>query len=201
MISKLFNRTVTTTCGIVAAKHAMVRGLALLTIALTVSVFCAAQAEEPPKPEPAAPSDEQHSIDSVMQVLRADMNADRATIIAREMDFGPKDGAAFWPIYNQYQYERSRVDDLRVSVIRKYSEKYVSLTDDDVKTMVQEMFDYDSQLTALKRKYFKKFEKVISPYTVARFFQLEHRLDLIMDVKVESSLPALQRSKFEPGQK
>ena len=57
--------------------------------------------------------------------------------------------------------------------------------------MAQRMFDYDSRIAALKKRYFKKFNKVVPALTVTKFFQLEHRIDLLMDMKVESALPPL----------
>ena len=121
------------------------------------------------------------------------MQADRATIITQAMNFSDKDAAAFWPIYRKYEYERSMVDDRRVAVIKEYAEKYSALSDGDAKAMAERMLDCESRLTELKKTYFKKFDKVLPAFTVAKFFQLEHRLDLLVDMKVESSLPPLSR--------
>ena len=35
------------------------------------------------------------------------MQADKASILTATMNFNDKDGAAFWPIYRQYEHERS----------------------------------------------------------------------------------------------
>jgi hypothetical protein len=133
------------------------------------------------------------SMASAIEVVRADMGADRAKIITVAMNFSDKDAAAFWPIYRKYEYERSTVDDRRVAIIKEYAEKYLTLTDADAKSMAERMFDCDSSLAALKKKYFKKFNTVLPALTVTKFFQLEHRIDLLMDMKVESSLPPLTR--------
>jgi hypothetical protein len=163
--------------------QAMIRKSALLTITsamLALSPLCRAQNQEP-------------SMASAIEVVRADMGADRAKIITEAMKFSDKDAAAFWPIYRKYEYERSTVDDRRVAVIKEYAEKYSTLTDADAKSMAERMFDCDSRLAALKKKYFKKFNTVLPAFTVTKFFQLEHRIDLLVDMKVESSLPPLTR--------
>ena len=156
---------------------------ALLTITfamLALSPLCRAQEQE-------------LSMASAMEVMRADVGADRAKIITVAMNFSDKDAAAFWPIYRKYEYERSTVDDRRLAVIKEYAEKYSTLTDADAKSMAERMFDCDSRLAALKKTYFKKFNKVLPALTVTKFFQLEHRIDLLVDMKVESSLPPLTR--------
>jgi hypothetical protein len=127
----------------------------------------------------------------MIEMVRTGMQADKATIIATNMNLSDKDGAAFWPIYRQYEHERSMVDDGRVTVIKEYTAKYPRLSDADAKEMAQRMFDYDSRIAALKKRYFKKFNKVLQALTVSKFFQQEHRIDLLMDVKVESALPPL----------
>ena len=164
----------------------MIKNSALLMITFAMLAFCPfgrAQDQEP-------------SIDSAIEVARANMRADRATIITQAMNFSDKEAAAFWPIYRQYEYERSRLDDGRVAVIKEYSQKYPSLTDAEAKAMAEQMFEYDSRLAALKKKYYKKFNKVLSALTVTKFFQLDRRVDLLMDMNVESSLPPLTQAKY-----
>jgi hypothetical protein len=144
--------------------------------------------------------DQEPTIDSAIEVARANMRADRATIITQAMNFSDKEAAAFWPIYRQYEYERSRLDDSRVAVIKEYSQKYPTLTDAEAKAMAEQMFEYDSRLAALKKKYYKKFNKMLPALTVTKFFQLDRRVDLLMDMNVESSFPPLTQAKYA-GQK
>jgi len=158
----------------------------LLTIACAIfalTPICRAQTQE-------------RSVDSAIEVVRANAQADRATIINAAMNFSDKDGAAFWPIYRQYEYERSTLDDRRVAVIKEYSQKYPTLSDAEAKAMAETMFDYDSRLAALKKTYYRKFNRVLPALTVTKFFQLDRRIDLLMDMQIESSLPPLTNAQF-----
>jgi Spy/CpxP family protein refolding chaperone len=164
----------------------MIKNSALLMITFVMLTFCPlgrAQDQEP-------------TIDSTIAVARANMKANRTTLITTGMNFNDKDGAAFWPIYQQYEYERSRVDDRRAAVIKQYAQKYPNLTDAEAKAMADQMLDCDSRLAALKKKYNKKFNRVLPALTVSRFFQLEHRVDLMMDMQVEASLPPLPQAEY-----
>jgi hypothetical protein len=144
--------------------------------------------------------DQEPNIDSTIAVVRANMRADRAALITTGMNFNDKDGAAFWPIYQQYEYERSRLDDRRAGVIKQYTQKFPNLTDADAKAMAGQMFDCESRLAELKKKYYKKFNKVLPGLTVTKFFQLERRVDLLMDMNVEYSLPPLTQAQYTvPG--
>ena len=140
--------------------------------------------------------DEEPSIDSAIEVARAGMQADKAVIVSRAMNFSEKDGAAFWPIYRQYERERSTVDDGRAAVIKEYTAKYPHLTDADARAMAERMFECDARIASLKKTYFKKFTKVLPALTVSEFFQVERRVDLLMDMNVESALPPLTQAKY-----
>ena len=164
----------------------MIKNCALLMLTFAMLALCPlgrAQDQEP-------------TIDSTIAVVRANMRADRTTLITAGMNFNDKEGAAFWPIYQQYEHERSKLDDGRVAVIKQYTQKYPNLSDAEAKTMADQMLDCDSRLAELKKKYYKKFNRVLPALTVTKFFQLEHRVDLMMDMQVESSLPPLTQAKF-----
>jgi hypothetical protein len=162
----------------------MKRIVVVLSVMLALGSLCLAQSHDPNAHNVA-------SIDSAIEVARADMSAERRATISAWMEFSDRHGAAFWPVYRKYEYERSALDDLRVVVIKEYAEKYMTMTDADAKAISERMFEYDSREIELKRKYFKEFDKVLPTITVAKFFQLEHRIDLLMGLKVESCLPSI----------
>ncbi len=140
--------------------------------------------------------DQELTIDSTIAVVRANMRADRTTLITAGMNFSDKDGAAFWPIYQQYEYERSKLDDRRAAVIKQYTQKYPKLTDAEAKAMADQMLDSEVRLAELKKKYYKKFNKALPALTVTKFFQMERRIDLLMDLQVESALPPLTQAQY-----
>jgi hypothetical protein len=164
----------------------MIKNAAFFVLTLAILAICPlgrAQDQEP-------------TIDSTIAVLRANMQADRTTLITAGMNFNDKEGAAFWPIYREYQYERSRVDDRRSAVIKEYTQKYPNLTDAEAKAMAEQMLDCDARLAELKKKYYKKFNRLLPALTVTKFFQLERRVDLMMDMQVEASLPPLTQAQY-----
>src|SRR5215469_15565105 len=125
---------------------------------------------------------QQTSINSAIEVARANSRAERATIVGAAMNLTDNDAVAFWPIYRQYEYERSMLEDSRVAVIKEYTDKYPNLTDAEAKAMAERMFEYDSRVTAMKKTYYKRFNKVLPALTVTKFFQLDRRIDLLADM-------------------
>jgi hypothetical protein len=78
------------------------------------------------------------------------------------------------------------------------------MTDKDAKELLNKALDFDSKRTELKRTYADEFmHKGLPATTTAKFFQLEHRLDSLVDLKLASELPSLlvKRSKTEANSK
>jgi len=160
----------------------------LTVVLLVVSPLCRAQVQ-------AA------NLGSAIELARADMRSQTTQIITATMQLSDKDAAAFWPIYRKYEYERSILDDGRAAVVKEYTQKYTTISDADAKSMTDRMLDYDSRDITLKKKYVREFSKVLPATTVAKFFQLDHRIDLLMGMQIESSLPPLWRTQDAQRQK
>lgn len=151
---------------------------------------------------PAAQGDTSN-VDSYIESLRADFRADKVNLITQAMQFNDKQSAAFWPVYRKYEAEVTKLNDGRVKLIKSYADKYETLTDAEAKSMAEKSFALESSRTELKKKYFKEFNKVLPALTVAKFFQLEHRLDLLVNLQLASELPLLllvRPGEGTPGQ-
>jgi hypothetical protein len=132
------------------------------------------------------------SVDSYIESIRADARADKIAIITAGMQFNDKDAKAFWPVYRKYEAETVTVNDQRVALIKTYAEKFGSLTDADAKTMIDQSLSFESSRADLRKKYASEFLNAgLTPLTVAKFLQLEHRLDLLVDLEIASQLPPM----------
>ena len=132
------------------------------------------------------------SVDSYIESLRADLRADKVAIITEAMRLNDQDSKIFWPEYRKYEAEVTKINDQRVALIKAYADKFTTMTDADAKAMIEQGLDFESRRTDVKKKYAKEFQKAgLSSLTVAKFLQLEHRLDLLVDMKIASELPSL----------
>jgi len=143
------------------------------------SSFTAAQTGEP-------------SLDSYIESLRADVRADHVAIITQAMQFNDQESKSFWPVYRKYEADVRKLNDQRLALIKSYDDKFAAMTDADAKAIIDQSIDLESRRLDLKKKYAKEFQKAgLSSLTVAKFLQLEHRLDLLVDLQIASELPSL----------
>jgi hypothetical protein len=160
-----------------ATRRLLPIALALLA-PLTVTTGAVAQSQD-------------QSVDSYIESIRADLHADKVAIVTKAMNFNDKDGAVFWPIYKKYSYDLSKLDDQRVQLIKEYAQNFNTLTDAQAKDMADRLFKYEAARIDLKKKYFKEFNKQLPAVTVVKFFQLENRLELLVNLQLAADLPPL----------
>jgi hypothetical protein len=132
-----------------------------------------------------------HADDLQIEALRADLKADKAQIVEQAMKLKPSESNAFWGVYKDYEKEVSTVNDDLVQLVKEYAEKFGSISDEDARTLTMKVFDFEIKKANLKKKYFPIFSKATSSLTAAKFFQVEHRLELLFNLKLSSELPTL----------
>lgn len=156
--------------------------LFLVACSLISALPVTARAQEPA---------DQPAVDAYIDALRADFRADKIALITEAMQFSEKEGKAFWPVYKRYETELAALNNERIRLIKSYTEQFAALTDSDAKVMAQKALDLEGRRVELKKKYFAQFNQALPGLTVAKFFQLEYRLDLLVNLRLASELPAL----------
>lgn len=161
-------------------------GLSLLlsvAAAMTMAINGTAQQSE------AQQSDAQK--EEAIESIRADMRADKVAIVTEVMKLSPAEADKFWPVYREYETEVAKLNDARIAVLKDYAAKFNTMTDAEAKTIADKFFDWETSRTQLRKSYFTKFSKATSAMTAAKFFQVEHRLDLLVDLELASEIPGL----------
>lgn len=132
-------------------------------------------------------------IDSYMELLKSDLKTDRKAIITEVMKFDETQSEKFWPIYNEFEYELSKVAEKRISNIKDFAAHYDVLSDEKANQLIENAFDFQEDRLDLNKKYHKKFADVLGPITAAKFMQLEYELQLLVDISINSNLPLAKK--------
>ena len=131
------------------------------------------------------------AVNRYLDALPEDLEADKTQLIRDAMQLNDKDAAAFWPVYKMYAADAAKLDEERMQLAKRYADTWTTLTDAEARDLARQSLAFESRRTDLKKQYFDRFNQVLPGLTVAKFFQLEHRLDLLVDLKIASELPSL----------
>ncbi|NIS81997.1 MAG: hypothetical protein GTO14_17720 [Anaerolineales bacterium] len=130
--------------------------------------------------------------DAYIELLRSDLRTEKVGIITQVMQFTAEEADAFWPVYREYELELTKLGDVRIGLIKDYVQHYETMTDAKARELVKKVLDLERKRTSLKKKYFNRFDRVLPSKTVAKFFQLENQILLLMDLQIASELPFIK---------
>jgi hypothetical protein len=131
-------------------------------------------------------------LDHYITLIRTNLKAEKATVIVNNMHFTEAETQAFWPVYQQYQKELSKVGDEKVALIKDYAAHFETLDDKKAKELTTRAMALEQQRLNIADKYIAEFSKVLPAKKVARFFQLEMQMQRIVDLQVAAELPLVQ---------
>jgi hypothetical protein len=127
--------------------------------------------------------------DKDIEMLRADLRAQRKEITAQNMTLTADEATKFWPIFDQYRQEAIKPNDDRWALLKEYAANYDTMTDAQAQDYIKRSNAVDLQLMNLRMKYVPIFEKVISPKKTALWFQIDRRIDLLINLQLSSIIP------------
>jgi len=129
--------------------------------------------------------------DTDIQLLRSDLQSAKNQVIADTMKFTDQESAVFWPVYRDYAHDQTVIADERLKVITDYAHHIDKMDDSTAKDLSQRMFDIEAKVTNLQQQYWPRFEKAIGARRAAKFFQVDNRLSLMIDVQLASEVPLI----------
>lgn len=124
--------------------------------------------------------------------MREDIRAERKKIVAANMPLTEAEATKFWPVYDRYIGETIKINDARYSVIKEYAQNYSTMSDTQADSFIKRWVSLDTDNSQLRLKYIPEFEKVISHKKTALFFQIDRRLNMMIDLQLSSQVPLLK---------
>jgi hypothetical protein len=131
-------------------------------------------------------------IDRDVQLLRQDIRSQVKQLIAANLKLTDTEATKFWPVYDQYTADLVKINDQRYAVIKEYSDEWGTVNDDQALSLARRYLALDEQVAQLRTKYLPIFNQAVPGTTVATFFQLDHRIQEMIDLQLASQLPLVQ---------
>lgn len=129
--------------------------------------------------------------DTDIQLLRSNLQVDKNEVIAHTMQFTEAESTAFWPVYRDYSHEQQVIGDSRLQLIKDYAQNYDSMNDAKASDMVQRLLGIDAKFTKLRADHWPQFEKALGAKRAAKFYQVDSRLSLMINLQLASAIPLI----------
>ena len=127
-----------------------------------------------------------------LEVARGIAQAERKAVVATNLDLTEDEAVAFWPLYGDYHNERRKNDDRLASLIRNYAEHQADMTDQKAMELLKELHKIDAADLDLAKSWVKRFQKVLPDLKVLRYYQIERKLDAVVDYGLSATIPLVK---------
>jgi hypothetical protein len=135
------------------------------------------------------------SVDRSVTLLRQDLQSKKKQLIAANLELTSEEATKFWPVYDQYSAELSKLGDQRYALIKEYANAYGSLTNDQALSLTKRSLALDDQVAQLRSKYVPIMNQVLPGTKTATFFQLDRYINSLIDLQLASQIPLVQDQK------
>jgi hypothetical protein len=141
----------------------------------------------------AASSDSTAVTDQDIKLLRQDIRSNKKQIIAANLTLTDAEATKFWPVYDQYAAEMTKIGDQKYALIREYAQTFGSLSDAQAQSLLDRSLALDEAISQLRIKYSPIVAKVLPGTKTATFFQIDRRLTGLIDLQISSQIPLVQQ--------
>lgn len=119
------------------------------------------------------------------------LQAGREEIIREDLRMSDEESAGFWPVYEEYHTEIMVVRDRQATMVADFLKTYHdgALTNEYAEVLIKDHFDIKDDLLRVQEKFVRKFRKVLPALKVARFYQLENKMDAETDAQLALFVP------------
>jgi len=80
----------------------------------------------------------------------------------------------------------------KYAVIKQYADEWGNMNDEQALSLTNRALAVEQKVTDLRMKYVPIFSKVVPGTTVATFFQIERRVQAMVDLQLSAQLPLVQ---------
>jgi hypothetical protein len=171
----------------------MVNRLTLLICLLFSFTFALAQ-DKSQAPKSDSEQDQrkvtaEQVLEDSVQLMRQDIRSQKKQIVAANLPLTEAESVKFWPVYDRYVTEHSKIYDTRYALLKEYAASYNTMTEDQARSYITRWTKTEEQMAQLRLRWIPELEKVISAKKTAMFFQIDRRLGLMIELKLSSEIP------------
>jgi hypothetical protein len=127
------------------------------------------------------------------EYIKTQFHADKKTLLMHYMSLNDSAAAIFWPIYGNYEKERTALADERYNNLKMYASQYKTMTNDQADKMVDTYFDNKDKEESIEKKYYGQMKKALGAKTAASWIQFEEYIDAAVQFQLLDSIPFLSQ--------
>ena len=128
--------------------------------------------------------DTQWSPNQDIQLLKSNIRSQKKQIVAANLALSDAEAEKFWPVYDRYATDLAKVYDTKIALFQEYLETGETMSGDQAENYLRRRATVEQDQMQLRLQYLPEFRKVLTGREAALFYQIEWRLDLMINLQL-----------------
>lgn len=125
------------------------------------------------------------------------IRANRKALVAANLGLNAEESAKFWPIYDRYQQQMNAVGDRMAKVVEDYTANFTNLSNEQAVELMKEYLAAEQERLKIRETFMPEFLQALPGRTVARFYQVENKMDAVIRYDLAATIPVVEEPAGE----
>jgi hypothetical protein len=139
------------------------------------------------------------SMVSAQNQNRERLDAYKIALFTKRMNLTSQEAEKFWPVYNEYQNQRTQLQVEKQTIMRTFNQSESTLSDKEISELGDRYCEILVKESSLAVTFHKKLQEVLPPAKIIRLYQAENQYRLQLLNELQNRRPLQQRNN-QPGQ-
>jgi len=131
------------------------------------------------------------SEEATQEILISTIRANRKAMVAVNLQLTDDEAVKFWPVYDRYQKESNAVGDRLVALVEDYTASFADMSNDKAMKIVEDYLAIEADRVEVRRSYVDEFSKSLPGRKVARFYQIENKMNAVLLYDLAATIPVI----------
>lgn len=128
---------------------------------------------------------------------RERLDSYKIAFFSQRLKLTPAEAEKFWPLYNDLQEKKAKIQLERVALYRKFNQEAAMLGDKEMTAMGDKLIELEVLEAELSLKFHQYIKEVLPPAKVLRFYQAETQYKM----QLLNELQDRRQERLNPGQR
>lgn len=99
----------------------------------------------------------------------------KIAFFTRRLNLTPVEAERFWPLYNEYQAQRTEIQQQRIELNRMFNMELNSMSDEQMVAAGDKLIELEVKETELSVEFHQQLKGILPPIKVLRLYQAENQ--------------------------
>lgn len=113
------------------------------------------------------------------------LNAYKIAFFTRRLNLTPGEAEKFWPVYNEFQNNRNKIQQERAQLNRNFNQEASLMSDEQLLAAGDKLIELEVRETELAVTFHKQLKGILPPVKILRLYQAEnqYRMQLLKELQ------------------